>query len=314
MLNLTAKRANEIHTKPITHTHSFNLTQMVHTHSARFARVRCLPQAAKAAINPTAHRRHKPPSPHPFGVYAFRGARVIVSQSFSYSTHIQWHSNGSHSLRSHYVLAPLALRARPTHSLRSHYVLAPRTSPHKATHKASHAPPLVGAYCPAMLPSSGLALARPEWVAVLRPYVVSLCRHGACFASCRLALARLSSRSAGLVVQPRSCLRTSLPLAQPCRPAAHKATRLPYRTHAIRRANAPQATHPLADGLATRQRTRQPDSARSNPTTHALAPLGCLRYAVAICSLRSQGAIAPLRQPSQASAINPAAHRGTQTP
>lgn len=30
--------ANEIHTKPITHTHSFNLTHTVHAHSARFAR------------------------------------------------------------------------------------------------------------------------------------------------------------------------------------------------------------------------------------------------------------------------------------
>ena len=271
---------------------------------ARFARARCLPRAANAAIIPTALRRQMPPSPHPFGVFAFR-------ESFSQAPITHTYSLTQFTLTQ---LAPLALRARATHALRSRYALAPRTSAHKATRRASHAPPLVGAYYPAMLPSSGLALARPEWVTVLRPYVVSLCRHGACFASCRLALARLSSRSAGLVVQPRSCLRASLPLAQPCRPAAHKATRLPYRARAISRANAPQATHPLADGAASRQRTRQPDSAQGNPTAHAIAPLGCLHCAVTICSLRSQGVIAPLRQPSQASAINPAAHRGSQTP
>ena len=255
-----------------------------------------------ASLLPTG--RQMPPSPHPFGVFAFR-------ESFSQAPITHTYSLTQFTLTQ---LAPLALRARSARATRSPHALAPPTSARKPTRKASRAPPLVGAYYPAMLPSSGLALARPEWVKVQRPIAVPWGCHIACFASCRLALARLSSRSAGLVVQPRSCLRASLPLAQPCRPAAHKATRLPYRARAISRANAPQATHPLADGAASRQRTRQPDSARSNPTTHALAPLGCLRYAVAICSLRSQGAIAPLRLPSQASAINPAAHKGSQTP
>ena len=250
--------------------------------------------------------------------HSCRLTQIVHAKSVNHSHSLnQPHSDSSRSLyASRGRQMPPSTRPRAGGKSRHHpsSVETSSSSLRFSSSVASHAPPLVGAYCPAMLPSSGLALACPEWVEVQRSYVVSSGCHVARFASCRLALARLSSRSAGLVVQPRSCLRTSLPLAQPCRPAAHKATRLPYRARAISRANAPQATHPLADGLATRQRTRQPDSARSNPTTHALAPLGCLRYAVAICSLRSQGAIAPLRLPSQASAINPAAHKGSQTP
>ena len=119
---------------------------------------------------------------------------------------------------------------------------------------------------------------------------------------------RRSGGSSSFVSPHLAAARSTLP---PCCPQSNPTALL--RTH-HQRANAPQATHPLADGLAARQRTRQPDSAQGNPTAHALAPLSCLRYAVAICSLRSQGAIAPLRQLSQASAINPAAHGGTQTP
>ena len=114
-----------------------------------------------ASLLPTG--RQMPPSPHPFGVFAFR-------ESFSQAPITHTYSLTQFTLTQ---LAPLALRARATHALRSRYALAPRTSAHKATRKASHAPPLVGAYCPAMLPSSGLALARPEWVKVQRPNVVS---------------------------------------------------------------------------------------------------------------------------------------------
>lgn len=65
--------ANEIHTQPIIHTHSFKLTQMVHTHSARFARaplaLRARPThalrlrfALASLALAASHRRQMPPS------------------------------------------------------------------------------------------------------------------------------------------------------------------------------------------------------------------------------------------------------------
>lgn len=85
---------------------------------------------------------------------------ITISHHSFYITHTVRFAHArfarvSHPLFSRSALASLASLARFARS------------PH------AHAPPLVGAYCPAMLPSSGLALARPEWVKVQRPNVVS---------------------------------------------------------------------------------------------------------------------------------------------
>ena len=86
---------------------------------ARFARARCLPQAAKPPSTLLPTRRQEPPSTHPFGVFAFRGSFIV--------------SRFARASRSRLPHPPTKPRAKPPTPLLSSGLTALQCSPRRCS-------------------------------------------------------------------------------------------------------------------------------------------------------------------------------------